>query len=230
LVWDDFCSWYLEWIKPAYEGTIATAHYKKTIHFFEELVQLLHPFIPFITEEIYHQLEDRVEGDDLCIKQFNAVKESNEGILKGAAFLKETITSIRDLRVKNGIKPKEPVKIFIESNNEEQFAGQQSILAKQVNAASIEFVSAPVDNSLSVVIDRYKLYVQTENPVDNAGQKEHLLKDLDYLKGFLLSVEKKLSNERFVANAKPEVVEVERSKKRDAEDKIRAIEESLSLL
>jgi valyl-tRNA synthetase len=228
LVWDDFCSWYLEWIKPAYEGTIAPAYYKKTILFFEELVQLLHPFMPFITEEIYHQLGDRADGDDLCIKQFSAHKESNDIVLKGAAFLKETITALRDLRVKNGIKPKEPIKIFIESNHEEQFTRQQSILAKQVNAASIQFVSAPVENSLSVVIDRYKFYVQTENPVDNEGQKEHLLKDLEYLKGFLLSVDKKLSNERFVANAKPEVVEIERSKKRDAEDKIRALEESLS--
>ncbi len=230
LIWDDFCSWYLEWMKPPFEGTIDAEEYDKTIGFFEELVQLLHPFMPFVTEEIYHRLRERSEGDDLCIKQFAAPLLKDETVLRQAAILKEMITALRDVRVKNGIKPKEIISLFIETDKQEQFNSVKSILQKQVNADGIYFVSEPMDNCLSIVVDKYKLYIQAETLVDTTGQTMQLLKDLEYLKGFLVAVEKKLGNERFVANAKPEVVEIERNKKSDAEQKIKAIQESLSSL
>jgi valyl-tRNA synthetase len=230
LIWDDFCSWYLEWVKPGMEQPIDAAIYKKTVAYFEELMQLLHPYMPFITEEIYHELKERKEGDDLTIRQLNKRDEPNQQLLSAGTLLMKVITTIRDIRVKNQIKPKEKIKLFIEAAQQENYKAAEQVLVKQANAESITYVSSPVPNSISAVVQTDKFYIQAENEIDTTAQKEQLLKDLDYQKGFLLSVEKKLSNERFVQNAKPEVVEVERKKKADAEAKIRAIEESLATL
>jgi valyl-tRNA synthetase len=230
LVWDDFCSWYLEWMKPPMEGTISKEDYETTINFFEELLQLLHPFMPFVTEEIYHQLKERSEDDDLCIKQFKPPASSSGLILKHAALLKEMITAIREVRVKNNIKQRESIVLNIETDDESAFSSFESILKKQTNATAINLVSKPVTDSLNIVVGKSRVYVQSEKPVDTTGQKEELKKELDYLVGFLNSVDKKLNNERFVQNAKPEVVDIERRKKADAEQKIKAIEESLATL
>ncbi len=230
LIWDDFCSWYLEWVKPAYEQPIDTAVYEKTVEFFEELMQLLHPFTPFITEEIYHELRVRKESDDLTIKQVKPASVIKPEVLQLASLLKEVITAIRDARVKNQLKPKDSIKISIETNQEAAYRRIESILAKQLNAESIAYVSTSVASSISIVIQKDKFYIATEHVIDASSQKEQLFKDLQYLKGFLISVEKKLGNERFVQNAKPEIVEIEQKKKADAEAKIKAIEESLQSL
>lgn len=230
LIWDDFCSWYLEWMKPSMDGAISKNDYEKTIFFFEELLELLHPFMPFVTEEIYHQLKERKESNDLCVKQINQPSKVDEAILKQAELLKELITAIREARVKNNIKQKQSINLHIEIIEQHSLNIQKNILKKQINAETIDFVSAPVNDCLNVVVGKLKLYIQTEQPVDASNQKADLQKELDYLKGFLVSVEKKLSNERFVQNAKPEVVEVERRKKADTEQKIKAIEESLETL
>ncbi len=230
LIWDDFCSWYLEWVKPGFEQPIDAAVYKKTVGFFEELMQLLHPFMPFISEEIYHALKERSAGDDITIKQLSAAAKADKEILQLALQLKEVITALRDIRVKNQIKPKEAIKLSIETDQQQSYRSIETILAKQLNAESISYVSASVAGTISAVIQKDKFYIATEQAIDTSSQKEQMLKDLEYLKGFLLSVEKKLGNERFVQNAKPEVVDVERKKKADAEAKIKAIEESLASL
>ena len=228
LIWDDFCSWYLEWVKPGFEQPIDKTVYEKTVGFFEELMQLLHPFMPFITEEIYHQLKER--ADDLTIKQFAAAKTANKTILSNAILLKEVISSIRDARNKNQLKPKDTIKLHIQTEDNSTYKSIESILLKQVNAESISYITASVANSITVVVQKDKFFIETTTVLDTASQKEQLQKDLDYLKGFLISVEKKLSNERFVQNAKPEVIEIERKKKADAEEKIKVIEESLAAL
>ncbi len=228
LIWDDFCSWYLEWVKPGFEQSINAEVYNKTVLFFEQLVQLLHPFMPFVTEEIYHQLGEK--SDDLCVKQFAAPANIDVSILHQGELLKQTISAIRDIRVKNDIKPKEPIKLYIQTIAPDNYKSIKIVLLKQANAESISYVTDIVDNTIAVMIGKDKFYIETETIVDTGAQKEQMQKDLEYLKGFLLSVEKKLSNERFVQNAKPEVVEVERSKKRDAEEKIKTIEESLNAL
>ncbi|MGZ8510334.1 MAG: valine--tRNA ligase [Chitinophagaceae bacterium] len=225
LIWDDFCSWYLEWVKPGFEQSIDTGVYLKTVQFFEQLVQLLHPFMPFITEEIYHQLKE--QKDDITIKQYPAVTGSNDAILKKAVLLKEVITAIRDAKNKSQLKPKETIKLHIMAVDKAVYQPIESILSKQVNAESISYTDAAVSNCINVVIQKDKFFIETTTVLDTASQKEQLQKDLEYHKGFLISVEKKLGNERFVQNAKPEVVEIERKKKSDAEAKIRAIEESL---
>lgn len=226
LIWDDFCSWYLEWVKPGFEQPIDKIVYEKTVGFFEELMQLLHPFLPFITEEIYHQLKER--ADDLTIKQYAITKTADKAILSYAVLLKEVISSIRDARIKNQLKPKDTIRLHILTAHKETYQTIESILMKQVNAESISYTSASVTNSITVVVQKDKFFIETTTILDTASQKEQLQKDLEYLKGFLVSVEKKLGNERFVQNAKPEVIESERKKKADAEEKIKVIEESLA--
>jgi valyl-tRNA synthetase len=228
LIWDDFCSWYLEWVKPGFEQSIDKKVYEKTVEFFEKLMQLLHPFLPFITEEVYHQLKER--ADDLTIKQYPMTKKADKAILSNAVLLKEVISSIRDARIKNQLKPKDTIKLHILTENKETYQSIESILLKQVNAESVSYTAASVANSITVVVQKDKFFIETTTVLDTASQKEQLQKDLDYLKGFLVSVEKKLGNERFVQNAKPEVIESERKKKADAEEKIKVIEDSLTSL
>ncbi|MGZ5133720.1 MAG: valine--tRNA ligase [Flavitalea sp.] len=228
LIWDDFCSWYLEWVKPGFEQPIDEAVYRKTVEFFTELLQLLHPYMPFITEEIYHLLAER--DDDLCIRQFGPILQPEPKILQSGALLKDLITGLRDARNKNQLKPKEPVQLYIQSSAQKIYTAIQSILTRQVNASEIFFTEQPVTPSIAIVIGKEKFYMVSEQPVDTRNQKEELLKELQYLQGFLISVDKKLNNERFVQNAKPEVVAIEQKKKADAQTKIKVIEESLASL
>ncbi len=228
LIWDDFCSWYLEWVKPGFEQPVEKAVYEKTIHFFTELMQLLHPYMPFVTEEIYHLLQERT--DDLCTKQTGEFKNADAQILLQGNLLKEVITGIRDVRNKNQIKPKEQILLHIQTAATATYRSIENILAKQLNAKAIAFVEDKVANTISAVIGNDKFYIASEQPVNTGSQKEDLLKDLEHQKGFLLSVEKKLGNEKFVANAKPEVLALEQKKKADALSRIQAIEESLAAL
>jgi valyl-tRNA synthetase len=228
LIWDDFCSWYLEWVKPGFEQPINKSVYNKTVGFFEELMQLLHPVMPFITEEIYHLLKK--QESDLTVKQFTPAGNINNSLSANGFFLKEIITAIRDARNKNQLKPKESIKLHIQTETNENYRDIQQILMKQVNAETIQFTSNQPANSITVVVQKDKFYLETTTQLDTGSQKDQLLKDLEYLKGFLVSVEKKLNNERFVQNAKPEVIETERKKKADAEEKIKVIEESLASL
>lgn len=228
LIWDDFCSWYLEWVKPGFEQPIDQEVYEKTTGYFEQLMQLLHPFMPFVTEEIYHQLKERT--DDITVKQFPATRSADAAVLANGALLKEVITAIRDARVKAQLKPKDTVKLHILPENKEAYQLIQTILAKQVNAETVMYATDTVAGSITVVVQKDKFFLETTVELDTTSQKEQLQKDLDYLKGFLISVDKKLSNEKFVSNAKPEVVDVERKKKADAEEKIKMIEDSLRSL
>jgi valyl-tRNA synthetase len=230
LIWDDFCSWYLEWIKPGFEESMDANTYNKTVEFFEELMQLLHPFMPFVTEEIYHQLKERKDGDDLTIKRIKEVRIQNSEVLDRGVLLKDVITSIRDARNKSQLKPKDSILLYIQTANNSSYKSIENILKKQINAKSIAYVGEPVNNTIAVVAQKDKFFIETENETNSDNQKEQLKKDLSYLEGFLSSVEKKLSNERFVQNAKPEIVETEKKKKADAEAKIKAIKESLQSL
>ena len=228
LIWDDFCSWYLEWVKPGFEQPINKGVYEKTVGFFEQLMELLHPFMPFITEEIYHQLKER--KDDLTVKQFPATGIVNEKTVVNGALLKEVTSAIRDARNKNQLKPKDTIKLHIQTEDTATYQSIENILLKQVNAESVSYTTTSVANSITVVVQKDKFFIETTTVLDTASQKEQLQKDLDYLKGFLISVDKKLSNERFVLNAKPAILDIERKKKIDAEEKIKLLEESIANL
>ncbi len=228
LIWDDFCSWYLEWVKPGFEQPMHRAVYEDTISFFDELLQLLHPFMPFITEEIYHQLKKR--ETDLTNSRFQVIAAADQNILQSGLRIKGAITAIRDARTRNQLKPKDPIQLFVQTKEAEAYRSALSLLQKQINADSIEFVQEAVSKSINLVVDQDRLYLVSQNEAHADNQRAQLLKDLEYLKGFLVSVDKKLSNERFVQNAKPAVIDAERKKKADAESKIQAIEEALQSL
>ncbi|GAB3426051.1 valine--tRNA ligase [Niabella aquatica] len=226
LIWDDFCSWYLEWQKPEFGSATINAKLQATIGFFEELLQLLHPYMPFITEEIYHLLKE--QEDDLSVKQFNAIGNVDRAIIAQGEILKNVISAVRDARVKNNIKNKEAISLYIQSEHKAGYEPLLNILQKQINTDAIAFTDNAVDKCINVLIQKDKLYIETKTAVDTSAQKEQLQKDIVYFEGFLASVEKKLGNERFVQNAKPEVVENERKKKADAEEKIHALREALA--
>jgi valyl-tRNA synthetase len=228
LIWDDFCSWYLEWVKPLPDHRIDKGIYRQTIKFFTELMHMLHPFMPFVTEEIYHLLAER--NDDLCVRQSGLVKTADANILKAGTVLKEVITGLRDARNKSKLRMKDEIKLYIITEVPDLYKSFYHILAKQVNANSIAFNSEAIGHNISVVIGKDKFFIETTAPVDNADQREGMMKELKHLEGFLLSVDKKLSNDRFIQNAKPEVIALEKKKRSDAETKIRVIRESLANL
>ncbi|RYD59061.1 MAG: valine--tRNA ligase [Sphingobacteriales bacterium] len=230
LIWNDFCSWYLEWVKPAMNQPMSADVYERTVSIYERLLQLLHPYMPFITEDIYHQLRiDRT--DDLINRQLSAAQKANEETLKHGSMLQELITAIRDARNKNQLKPKDTIKLYIDTKQTAFYEQIKDILARQVNADEIGFTSEAKQGSISVVVQTDKLYLQAETAnVDTSVQKEQMQKEIEYLQGFLVSLDKKLGNERFMQNAKPEVIENERKKQSDALAKIKALEESISLL
>jgi len=215
-------------VEPGYEEPMSASLYEKTVGYFDELLQMLHPFMPFITEEIYHQLSERTTGDDLVIRQNAEPTEWDEKVLESGKLLQEAITAIRDARNKNRVKNKETIRLHIEAHTPETYVNIEPLLAKQVNAASTHFVSEPPPQTIAILIRKDRFFLETETSAALDTQREQMEEDLEDLKGFLASVEKKLSNDRFVQNAKPEVVEIERNKKRDAEEKIKAIEASLA--
>ncbi|CAN5580457.1 valine--tRNA ligase [soil metagenome] len=228
LIWDDFCSWYLEWVKPGYEQPIDAAVYTKTVEFFPALMQLLHPFMPFVTEEIYHQLADR--SDDICVKQNQPIATPDTGLLRRAQVLKQVITALREARAKNQLKPKDPISLYVETSMPEVYTDITDILLKQVNASEFNIMNEPVAGTILVAVEKDKFMIASSQILDTTGLKTTLLKDLEHQQGFLDTVMKKLGNERFVQNAKPEVVAIEKTKQADALARIKAIEESLAQL
>lgn len=237
LIWNDFCSWYLEWVKPGMDQPISAHVYERTVSIYEQLLQLLHPYLPFVTEEIYHILRDRKEGDDLIVKQLPLYGTPDAEMLKSGIMLQELITAVRDTRVKNQLKPKDTITLWVDTTHHSFYEGVQDILRRQVNAENIGFIGRdgmhPVSTKgmIALVVQTDKLYIEAAAAtIDTAAQKEQMQKELDYLKGFMVSVSKKLDNEKFVANAKPEVLENERKKMADAKAKVQTLEESLRLI
>jgi valyl-tRNA synthetase len=228
LVWDDFCSWYLEWVKPGFEQPISAEVYSKTVAYFDELLSLLHPFMPFISEEVYHQLAARTT--DLCAHQYAKAGSPNAALLQQGELLKQVISTLREARAKNLLKPKESIRLHIQTSKQASYESIATVLKKQVNASELLFTQDPIANTVVVAIESEKFFLESEKEIDINQLKDDLLKDLDYQQKFLDSVNKKLANERFVQNAKPEVVDIERKKKADAEARIKAIEESLQAL
>jgi valyl-tRNA synthetase len=227
LIWDDFCSWYLEWVKPGYERSLNPLYYEKTVAFFDELLHWLHPFMPFVTEEIYHLLKQRADGDDLCIKQFVPESGVDQSILDMGEKLRLFLTVGREYRQQQQMKNSEfidrllmPKEIFGE--NESIYA----IIMKQLHCTQLEFTIPVAGNKTGIQVipfQSFQIGFVSERKVDGSVIKEELEKELSYYQGFLEVLNKKLSNERFVQNAKPAVIELERKKKTDTEEKIAAI-------
>ncbi|MBK7692464.1 MAG: valine--tRNA ligase [Bacteroidetes bacterium] len=230
LIWTDYCSDYLEWIKTPLDAPIHKYNIDKSLFFFEELMKLLHPFMPFISEEIYHHIRERKEGDDIIVSSLLVNGEANSNDIQKGEWLKNLITNVRDLKVKQQLKPKDEITIYLPIDYKDELQGIDWVLQRQTFSKQIIFTGEPVAGAVSFVYDRFQCYFTSEKAIDNSQQKEQMLKDIEYLKGFLASVEKKLGNEKFVQNAKPEIIEIEVKKKNDALQKMKVIEESLNLL
>ena len=227
LIWDDFCSWYLEWIKPSQDKQVPKEILQRTHDFLEDLLQLLHPFMPFITEEVYHLLDTRLAGDDLIVRQLPRIGAVEHSMLQQGDLARKAITAVRDVRSKSQLKNTDTVILHVHTSQPQKYAAFESILCKQVHASALHFSEEPLSPGVAVVVDKDKIFVETPNKVDPEQQRQKLLQDLERQQNFLLSVEKKLSNEKFLQHAKPELVERERQKQSDARERIQAIEESL---
>ncbi|AZA80439.1 valine--tRNA ligase [Chryseobacterium lactis] len=226
LIWDDFCGWYLEAIKPNYGEGISKEVYNKTIYFFEELMKLLHPFMPFLTEELWQTISERNIEEALVVAQQKEAEAFDETIIKNFETAAELISGVRNYRQTKGISPRESAEIF---TNASEFANE-AVVRKLANVSEIHFGQKTDKPSFTFLVGATEVSIPLSENLDLGEEKIKTEEELKYLKGFLISVDKKLSNEKFVANAKPEVVEVERKKQKDALDKIAILEEKLKSL
>ncbi|MFL9835693.1 valine--tRNA ligase [Chryseobacterium terrae] len=226
LIWDDFCGSYLEVIKPNYGEGISKEVYNKTVSLFEELMKLIHPFMPFQSEEIWQLIEERKTDEALVIAQQKKAEAYNEDIIKNFETASEIISGVRNYRQTKGISPREEAQIF---TNATEFANE-SVIKKLANISEIHFGTKTDKPSFTFLVGATEISIPLSENLDLGEEKAKTEEELKYLKGFLISVDKKLSNEKFVANAKPEIVEVERKKQKDALDKIAILEEKLKTL
>ncbi|TSA26036.1 MAG: valine--tRNA ligase, partial [Bacteroidetes bacterium] len=248
LFWDDFCSWYLEMIKPGFRQPIDPVTYRRTIRFFDELTRLLHPFLPFITEEVWQLLADRKVGDSIMISSIpdrtpkppeggfspslsGEGSLPDSGLLKSFDFAKEVVTAIRTVRKEKNIPQKDRIRLLIKKNNNEPVdVSFDEVVMKLCGIDELTYVDEKQAGAVSFVVRTTEFYMPLTEQVDREEELRKLQEELAYTRGFLASVEKKLNNERFVNNAPPGVVDVERKKKADAEARIRVLEERLKEL
>ena len=226
LIWDDFCGSYLEAIKPNYGEGISKEVYNKTVALFEELMKLVHPFMPFQSEEIWQLISERKVDEALVIAQQKKAEKFNEDIIKNFETASEIISGIRNYRQTKGISPKETVEFY---TNASEFANEP-VVKKLANVSQIHFGAKTDKPSFTFLVGSTEISIPLSENLDLEEEKIKTEEEVKYLKGFLISVDKKLSNEKFVANAKPEVVEIERKKQKDALDKITILEEKLKSL
>lgn len=229
LVWDDFCSWYLEMIKPAYQQPIDAETYNKTIIFFEEILKILHPFMPFLTEELWHQIKERNTHEALIVTDWPKANAFDKNQIEEANQVFELVSQVRNIRASKGISPKEAFSLTIKTSNQDLYQRFDSVLKKLANLAEVSFGDS-LENAVSFIVKSDECFIPMEGQVNVEEEKENIRKELEYAKGFMNSVLKKLSNERFVSGAPAAVVENEKKKLSDAEAKIKALEDALSKL
>lgn len=227
LFWDEFSSWYLEMVKPAYQKPIDVETYKTTLVFFDSLLRLLHPFMPFITEELWQVLEERKSGESIMTALLPEAGKVNENLISSFEKVKEIVANIRTIRLSKNIPNKEGLTLEIVGENNKVF---DSVICKMANLNEIKTVQEKDPTAATFLVGITEFSVPLGNNIDIEAELEKLNNELQYLEGFLISVDKKLSNEKFVANAKPEIVENERKKRADAESKIATIKESIANL
>jgi len=229
LIWGDFCAWYLEMIKPEYQHPIDQATYDRTIGLFEDILRILHPFMPFISEEIWHLIKERSVEESLILASWPEEKKFDTKIIEEASQVFDVVSQVRNFRASKGMSPKDSLDLTINAKNEALYTRFESVLTKLANLSSFSFGTA-VENAMSFVVKADECFIPAGDLVNLEEEKENLRKELEYTRGFLNSVMKKLSNERFVAGAPPQVIEMERKKQTDAEAKMKTLEDSLAKL
>ena len=229
LVWDDFCSWFLEIIKPAYQQPIDKATFDKAIELLEANLKLLHPFMPFLTEEIWQYIAERTPEQALIISEWPTMKDTNADLISEFDFAAEVISGIRTIRKEKNISFKEVIDLKV-INNEKVATNFDAVILKLGNVESLEYVTEAVEGTLTYRVKSNEYFIPIAGNIDVAAEIEKLEAELKYTQGFLKSVQGKLSNEKFVAGAPEQVIANERNKEADALAKIATIEQSLASL
>ena len=228
LFWDEFSSWYLEMIKPAYGQPISKEVYDRTIGFFDNLLHLLHPFMPFITEELWQHIVERKEGESLMVSPMAAPAACEESLLQQFEVVKEVISNIRAIRLQKNIAQKETLELqAVGCNPVEAF---NAVLVKMCNLSAISVVEAKADGAAAFMVGTTEYAVPLGNLIDVEAEIARMEAELKHKEGFLQGVLKKLSNEKFVAHAPANVIELERKKQADAESIIKSLKESIAAL
>lgn len=227
LFWDEFSSWYLEMIKPGYQLPIDKATYDATLGFFDSLLKLLHPYMPFITEELWQATYERKAGESLMTQLLPEAKFFDEQLIADIEIAKEIISGVRNVRAQKNIPQKEAVGLEILGEHNSAF---DAVILKLSNLSDLTKCSEKSAGAVSFLVGTSEYAVPLGNLLNVEEEIKKLKDELEYNKGFLVSVMRKLGNEKFVANAKPEVVQAERKKQADAESKIKSLEESIAAL
>ena len=233
LVWDDFCAWYLEMIKPAYEQPIDRVTYDRTVKFFEDILKVLHPFMPFISEELWHDEEifgSRAAADCCIVAKMPNIGQIDTQLLAETELVKEIVTRIRDIRQGKQISPKETLDLSAKSNSGIDYSGYSNIISRLANIGEFNIVKDKIADAVAFTVSKDEFFIPLALEIDAAAEIEKLQKEKEYLLGFLKAVESKLGNERFMQNAKPEIIDNELKKKADALAKIKIIDDSLAEL
>ncbi len=227
LIWDDYCSWYLEMIKPPFGEPIDKATFDQTINYQERLMKMLHPFMPFISEELWHQIADRSSDQALIVSEWPKPQDFDQTLIDTASTAFEIVTNIRNLRNSNNLSAKEALELQVLTSDKKPIEISAFAIQKMANLSELIFVSDKPDDSMHFVLQSGEFFLPVTGEIDVESQIGEIQKELAYNKGFLTLILKKLQNEKFVSGAPEKVVEIERKKQTDAEAKIKALEERL---
>jgi valyl-tRNA synthetase len=230
LFWDEFSGWYLEIIKPEYQKPVDRITFEATVAIFEKLLKVMHPFMPFITEEIWQLLLKRDDGESIMMARIPEAKKFNKEIIVRFELIKETISAIRTVKKNKDIINRDKIRLLIFSDKNRYDTKFLPVISKLCNVSEISFVSEKQEGAASFIAGTTEYFIPLTGELDIESEIAKIRQDLSYNKGFLVNVLKKLDNERFVKNAPPRVLELERKKKSDAESKIKSLEEALRSL
>lgn len=226
LVWDDFCSWFLELVKPTFGQPISEKTLNEVILILEDILKIMHPFVPFVSEEIWQLISEREPQDALIISNWPKIKEYDEKIIKEFDFATEIISGIRTIRKEKNISIKESINLYI-INNEKISTSFDAIISKLGNVTTVNYISEKITNALTFRVKSNEYFIPISGAINVEEVVAKLTEELKYIKGFLRSVQKKLKNERFINHAPEKVVEIERLKETDALAKIKTLKKSL---
>ncbi len=229
MIWDDFCSWYLELVKPAYQQPIDRITYEESLLFFEKLIKVLHPYMPFITEEIYHLLRDRKPGESIMNALMPEPSSYEEKLIHQFSMAEEVIMAVRNIRKEKNIPQKQPLCLYVRKNNNEQAEVRFDVVViKLCNLSCLDYVEEKIPEALSFIVGSTEFFIPLGSNLNIEDEIRKLEEELAYTRGFLDAVDSKLRNTNFVQHAPSRVVDGERKKQSDAQSKIRVLEDQLS--
>jgi len=231
LVWDDFCSWFLEMIKPPYRQAIDHKTHEASVEFFEKLIKVLHPFMPFISEEIWHSIRLRKDGESIMLAPMPSPVTYNDELIRKFGFVEQVIIAIRNIRKEKNIPQKVPIRLYVKKNNDETSDTIfDRVGGKLCNISETGYITEKLPDSISFVVGSTEFYIPFSSNVDIKSEINKIIEELDYMRGFLETVDKKLGNENFLKNAPGKILAAEQKKRSDALSRISVLEKQLEIL